>query len=782
MPARSEAAGLQNVERNLRLFMMMDSLRTGGSERQFALLAGAFRRRPVDLYLGCIQRCGKFLEDLGDIEQYPTGGSFLTLRALDSFSRLIGLLRRTRIEVTQSFDFYTNLMLIPAARLAGVPVVIGSQRQIGDLLAPMQRRIQNYIFRWADCVVCNSLAAADQLATEGVPDTKLTVIPNGLPPGAFLEAVPALPPQPGVTRIGMIARMNDRAKNHALFLRAAGGVASRFPLAEFVLVGDGPFRQEWEELARQLGIGLQTRFMGERHDITSVLAAFDIVVSPSRSESLSNAILEAMAAGRPVLATRVGGNPELVRDRETGLLFAPEDECALANALETALASPDLAREWGENARRIAQANFTMDYARERFEQLYRDLLSKKGLRQSALATRAHPKQRITRQRVAIVAPSLRNAGGQSVQADLLLRHWQNHPRVRAYLIPIDPEFPNWLRWAGCIPFLRTVVRIPLYLINLFCEFKGVDVLHIFSASYYSFLLAPAPAWWIGRLLGKKTLLNYHSGEARDHLSRWRTALPILRRADQVVVPSDYLATVFAEFGIIAQVIPNAVDFDLCVFRQRNPPRPRLICTRNFHPYYGVDVVLRAFARVLQERPDASLCLVGSGEEEPRLRQLVQELGLQTVEFAGCVPHQEIGQILDRSDIFLNASRLDNQPISILEAFACGLPVISTAPEGMDWIVVNERTGLLSPVDDHAALAGNVLRLLQEPELAERLARQAYNEASRYRWENIQDLWLRAYGVSPSASEDFASETSSDSLPDPTQNKPQHAPYSKGQL
>jgi len=392
MPTRSNAARFQNADKNLRLFMMMDSLRTGGSERQFALLARAFRHGSFDLYLGCVQRGGKFLEDLGEIGEYPVGSSFLTLRALHSLGRLVGLLRRTRIEVTQSFDFYTNLMLIPAARLAGIPVVIGSQRQLGDLLAPMRRRIQNVVFRLADCVVCNSLAASVQLAREGVPETKLTVISNGLPPGAFQVTLPALPPEPGMMRIGMIARMNDCAKNHALFLHAAARVASRFPFVEFVLVGDGPFRKKWEELAGQLGIGLRTRFLGERHDITSVLAALEVVVSPSRSESLSNTILEAMAAGRPVVATRVGGNPELVRDRETGLLVTPENECALANALETMLASPDLAREWGENARRIAQANFTLDYARERFEQLYVDLLAKKGLRRAPVMGRTHLK------------------------------------------------------------------------------------------------------------------------------------------------------------------------------------------------------------------------------------------------------------------------------------------------------------------------------------------------------------------------------------------------------
>jgi glycosyltransferase involved in cell wall biosynthesis len=390
MRPHCKTARLQDADNKMRLFMMMESLRTGGSERQFALMAGAFRRDPFELHLGCIQRSGKFLEDLGEIQEYPLGGSFLTPRAMRSFSALVRFLRRTRIEVAQSFDFYTNILLMPAARLAGIPVFIASHRQLGDLLSPIQRRAQNVVFRLADCVVCNSLAAADQLTRAGVPSAKVSVISNGLPPEAFEPAVPTLPPEPGVTRIGMIARMNDRAKNHTLFLRAAARAASQFPIAEFVLVGDGPFRNEWEELARQLGIASQTRFWGERHDITSVLAALDVVVSPSRSESLSNSILEAMAAARPVIATRVGGNPELVHDRETGLLVAPENEGALATAIETVLARPDLAREWGENARRIAQANFTLDRARERFEQLYVDLLSKKRVRQVDFVGRVH--------------------------------------------------------------------------------------------------------------------------------------------------------------------------------------------------------------------------------------------------------------------------------------------------------------------------------------------------------------------------------------------------------
>jgi len=367
---------LTRSEQNLRLFMMMESLRTGGSERQFALIAGTFRRGPFDLYLGCIRRCGRFLEDLGEIGEYPLGGSFLTVRALNSFGKLVGLLRRSRIDVAQSFDFYTNLMLVPAARLAGVPVVVASQRQLGDLLTPMQRRFQNCVFRLADCVVCNSLAAADRLAISGIPRNKLTVIGNALPPAALESTAPALPRRPNALRVGMIARMNARYKNHAGFLRIAAQIHQRMPEVEFLLVGDGPLRPELERQADALALGDRAIFLGDRPDIPAVLASMDLAVLTSDSESLSNAILEAMAAGLPIIAYNVGGNVELVND-ERGVLVAAQNEQDFANAIQRLLSNAELRKQQGGYARHFVEENFNLDRVRRRYEDLYLTLLKK---------------------------------------------------------------------------------------------------------------------------------------------------------------------------------------------------------------------------------------------------------------------------------------------------------------------------------------------------------------------------------------------------------------------
>jgi glycosyltransferase involved in cell wall biosynthesis len=356
--------------------------------------------------------------------------------------------------------------------------------------------------------------------------------------------------------------------------------------------------------------------------------------------------------------------------------------------------------------------------------------------------TSAEKRRRV---KVAIVAPSLRYVGGQAVQADLLMRLWQNDPEVEASFIAVDPPLPRTLAWAERVPGLRTVLREPLYFWHLWRGLQDVGCVHIFSASYWSFLLAPAPAWWFAKLLGKKSIINYRSGEARDHLQRFRSGKFVLSRVDLIVAPSRYLVDVFREFKLGAVVVPNLVDLSQFRFRERKPLRPHLVCTRGFHEYYSVDVVVKAFAEVKKQYPDALLDLVGGGPLEGQVRKVVADLKLTDVSFTGVASRQEIGKCYDDADIFINASWLDNMPVSVIEAFGAGTPVVTTSPESMPYLVENERTGLLSPVGDEKALAANVIRLLREPGLAVALARNAYDESRKYTWEVVRGQWLNVY-------------------------------------
>jgi L-malate glycosyltransferase len=268
---------------------------------------------------------------------------------------------------------------------------------------------------------------------------------------------------------------------------------------------------------------------------------------------------------------------------------------------------------------------------------------------------------------------------------------------------------------------------------------------HIFSASYFSFLLAPLPAVLVARLLGKPIVLNYRSGEAADHLERSWIARTTLRRVDRNAVPSRFLQEVFARFGIVADVIPNIVDVERFAFRERGPLRPNVLSTRNFESLYNVACTLRAFRAVQDRHPDATLTLVGSGADEPALRALASSLGLEHVRFAGRVAPDEIWRYYRDADIYLQTPDVDNMPSSVLEAFASGCAVVSTRAGGVPAILTHDTHGLLADCGDHDACAAAVLRLLDDPLLAARLTAEARRSCDAYRWDVVRARWLSLY-------------------------------------
>ena len=358
------------------------------------------------------------------------------------------------------------------------------------------------------------------------------------------------------------------------------------------------------------------------------------------------------------------------------------------------------------------------------------------------MTSRSHP-------RVAIVVASLDILGGHGVQA-YTLSEALVRDGYEVGLIPVNPRFPPGARWLRRLPYLRTAANQALYVPSL-SRLTSADGVHVFSASFWSFLLGPVPALVVARALNKRVVLHYHSGEADAHLAEWgRLVHPWLKLADEIVVPSEYLAGIFAGHGYQTQVIRNVVDVSRFAFRARRPLRPRLLSTRNLEPYYRVDVVLDAFARVRAQLPEATLTVVGSGSEETRLRRLAGE----GVRFVGRVDQESMPRLYAEADIFLNASVVDNQPVSILEAFAAGLPVISTPTGDIAAMVRHNDTGLVVPPLDPAAMASAVFELVGNPTKALDLANRAHQEMARYTWPSVRGEWASVYddGAAPAES------------------------------
>ena len=346
---------------------------------------------------------------------------------------------------------------------------------------------------------------------------------------------------------------------------------------------------------------------------------------------------------------------------------------------------------------------------------------------------------------VAIVAPSMGILGGQAVQAGRLLRSWRDDPDVHAWLVPINPIPPRPFAWTTRVKYLRTVATQLTYWPSLLKALRKADVVHVFSASYFSFLLAPLPAVLIARLLGKPVVMNYRSGEAPDHLKRSAIARATLRQVERNAVPSRFLHDVFATFGIRSEIIPNIVDVERFRFRRRERLRPRVLSTRNFETLYNLPCTLRAFRLVQDRFPDAQLTLVGAGSQDAALRGLAAQLRLDHVTFAGRVPPDDIWRFYAEADIYLQTPNIDNMPTSVLEAFASGCPVVATNAGGVPAILTNQLHGLLVPCHDHQAAADAMIRLLEDPALARRLADAAHDTCTRYQWSSVRAQWVALY-------------------------------------
>jgi glycosyltransferase involved in cell wall biosynthesis len=348
--------------------------------------------------------------------------------------------------------------------------------------------------------------------------------------------------------------------------------------------------------------------------------------------------------------------------------------------------------------------------------------------------------------RVLIVAPSLDILGGQSRQAVRLMEGLKHEPSLEVGFLPHNPRLPGVLRSLQRIKYVRTIVTTWYYIWLLLWRVRQYDIIHIFCASYYSYSLSAIPALGISRLYGKKSILNYRSGEAEDHLETWRTAVPTIRWADEAVVPSGYLVDVFARYGLHARTIHNIVELDRFTYRERHPLRPVFLTSRLLEPLYNVPCVLRAFAIIQESYPEARLTVAADGFLRQELEALARDLKLRNTEFIGFVKFEDMPALYDAADIYLSATSIDNMPSSLTESMACGLNVVTTDGGGaIPYIMTNELTGLIVDRDDHRALAAAAIRLLKDNNFALMLVRNAHESTRKFTWPHIRVQWLDLY-------------------------------------
>ncbi len=291
-----------------------------------------------------------------------------------------------------------------------------------------------------------------------------------------------------------------------------------------------------------------------------------------------------------------------------------------------------------------------------------------------------------------------------------------------------------------------------LWRLGLFCRLRKVardyDILHIHCCSGWGFLPAIVGVT-IGRWLKKRVVLTYHGGGGEKFFAKHiRLVRYYLLRTDANIVLSGFLGEVFSHYGIPYTTIPNIIEFDDTQFRERTSIRPNFICIRTHEELYNIPCILRAFRQVQTELPEATLTLVGDGSQHNSLIEMVKDLELANVTFAGRVDNKKIYQYLDQSDVMLSSPKVDNMPVSLLEAMNAGLLIISSDVGGIPYMIENNKTGYLFPSDDSNELANLMIKAVRHSSESIDIIQNAHQEVNVYRWENIWEQLYTTYDIS----------------------------------
>ena len=369
-----------------KVFYLLDSLNVGGTEVQAVELATRLNPELYDVTLGCLRAQGPLLERLQGsgvsiCEFYPKGGVDSVHGILQMF-RLAMFLRRGRFQIVHTHDLRANLLGIPAAAIARVPVIVSSQPDLGHLdLYKSRRRVWlRRIQKLSTALLTNANSVREVVLVEDhFSPERVRVIHNGVDLDRFSQRsqdrsflAAAADQQKWIVLVG---NMHSDVKGHAVLIVAAATIVREFPDVRFLFVGDGERRKSFAEQAARLGIEKHFLFLGRRDDVPRILSCCDIGVLPSRAEGLPNAVLEYLAAGLPTIASGVGGNVEIIQDEKTGLLVPPDDSAAWAAAIVRLLRDPGFTTELGRNGRAYVAAEFSFERMIEKTDQMYTELL-----------------------------------------------------------------------------------------------------------------------------------------------------------------------------------------------------------------------------------------------------------------------------------------------------------------------------------------------------------------------------------------------------------------------
>lgn len=716
-----------------------------GAEKQIFELAKGLNKNNYRVTIASLETIGKapreLVESAGcELQLFPVRRIY----GISGFSqgiKFLKFLKEQKVDILQTYHFSSDIWGPFLAHLAGVKVIISNRRDMGFWRSAHHIRAYDWVNQWVTRIVVNAQSIRNYVKnTEDMPRRNIEVIYNGvdLPTHHVASASSGqLDIKPGSLVIMHVANFKP-VKGHKYLLKALKGIIEKHPEAQLVLIGEDTMAGEIQRLAGQLKILDHVLFLGKRPDVRNLLPLADICVLPSLSEGLSNAILEYMAAGKPVVATNVGGTPELIEHNVHGLLVEKEKSTPLKEALIKLIEDKHLREKMGAAGRQKALDQFFMPGMVNRYEQFYSSLLPREvkvmhfissgglfGAENVLLNLAANMDKEIYHPIVAAIQDG-RKANLQVAE------------RARELKIPVKV-----FQSKGKIDF-DTVNKLKRCLTA-----HKIDVLH--THNYKSDIIGALAT----RHLNVKLIATAHGFTDINHKVSVYEKIDrmfLKKFFDGVVVVSDSVMPDFPQ----KMVIQNGID----VKRFQQTQKSRMEIRRQ----YGIqddEIVIGTVARlsieknqklliaaadkVCKRNSKVKIMIVGDGPEEDLLKNAVKNLQLEKqIIFTGLM--RNVAPFYKAFDIFTLTSLTEGVPMTVLEAMASGVTVVATRVGGIPQIISHGLSGLLVNSNDLDGLVSAFEKLVADESLRKKLANAGFCFVQQeYSIEQMTRLYSQVY-------------------------------------
>lgn len=655
-------------------------------------------------------------------------------------------LRKNHIHVLQTYHFSSDIWGTFWGKLAGVPVIISNRRDMGFWRSGIHGVAYRWVNPWVTKMIGNARSIREHIKTqEGIPDEKLDVIYNGVdvpsPQTAkFVGDVPLK--MPNDILIMHVANLKP-IKGHAYLLKAFVDIYKKHPNVKLVLIGEDQLNGVLQQQASDLGIKDRVIFLGKRKDACALLSLADICVLPSLSEGMSNSILEYMSAGKPVVATNVGGNPELVYNGINGLLVEKEDADGLRSALLTLIEDKNKCLAMGHAGLERVKAEFSMQAMVGRYERMFTDLVYEKKIRILHLVS----------------------SGGLFGAERVIINLAKCTKEAVCYVGAVDNVHNPHLEVIAEAKSLGLYTAVfksrgqldltTVFAIKKFLRQSKIDIIH--THNYKSDLLG----FCASRLTGTKWVGTNHVWHSTDGKLKFYERLDafFLKFADKVTgvsqeIKNDLLLKGFKDQKVA--VIDNGIQIEK--FKNDVPAGQLKRTLFNLNENCFVlaivgrlakekahDIFFQAAKIVIEKYPDIKFLVIGDGPLRGSLEIMSKELGLsKNVIFTGI--RNDMAQVYAMCDLMVNASYIEGLPMTILEAMAAQVPIIATRVGAVPKVIDDQRNGMSLEPGNAVTLASAITGLIEDPQKRKRFADAAYKDVcDRFSDERMAQRYRAIY-------------------------------------